>query len=44
MQRILGHKNRQTTLTYYVELEAEEAFRHFDAVLLKLEEPLKRKS
>jgi integrase len=39
VQRILGHKSRQTTVKYYVELEAEEAFKHFDAVLLKLEEP-----
>ena len=38
VQRILGHKSRQTTVTYYCELEAEEAFRHFDAVLLKLED------
>lgn len=41
VQRILGHKSRRTTVKYYVELEAEEAFRHFDAVLLKLEEPKK---
>jgi integrase len=41
VQRILGHKSRQTTVKYYVELEAEEAFKHFDAVLLKLEEPQK---
>ena len=37
VQRILGHKNRDTTFKYYCELEAEEAFKHFDAVLLKLE-------
>jgi integrase len=38
VQRILGHKNRDTTVTYYCELEAEEAFKHFDAVLLQLED------
>ena len=39
VQRILGHKKRETTVKYYYELEAEEAFKHFDAVLLKLEDP-----
>ena len=39
VQRILGHKNLDTTVTYYCELEAEKAFRHFDAVLLQLEDP-----
>ena len=39
VQRILGHKNRDTTFKYYCDLEAEEAFKHFDAVLLKLEAP-----
>ena len=38
VQRILGHKKRETTVKYYCELEAEEAFKHFDAVLLKLED------
>jgi integrase len=39
VQRLLGHKSRDTTFKYYCELEAEEAFKHFDAVLLKLEVP-----
>ena len=39
VQHFLGHKSRETTVKYYCELEAEEAFKHFDAVLLKLEEP-----
>jgi integrase len=39
VQRILGHKSRNTTVKYYCDLEAEEAFKHFDAVLLKLEAP-----
>ena len=43
VQRILGHKNRDTTFKYYCELEAEEAFKHFDAVLLKLEDASDRK-
>ena len=38
VQLLLGHKKMQTTVDYYVDLEAEEAFRHFDAVLLGLEE------
>ena len=41
VQSILGHKSLKTTMTYYVELSTEEAFKHFDAVLLKLEEPQK---
>jgi integrase len=36
VQRILGHKKRDTTVKYYVDLQSEEAFRHFDNVLLKL--------
>ena len=39
MQLLLGHRKLETTVKYYCELEAEEAFRHFDAVLLNLEEP-----
>jgi integrase len=38
VQLLLGHRNVETTVSYYVDLEAEEAFRHFDAVLLGLEE------
>ncbi|RUP07746.1 site-specific integrase [Hyphomicrobium sp.] len=38
VQLILGHRSRETTISYYVDLEAEEAFRHFDAVLLGLED------
>jgi integrase len=37
VQLLLGHRSRETTIRYYVDLEAEEAFRHFDAVLLGLE-------
>lgn len=37
VQLILGHRSRESTISYYVDLEAEEAFRHFDAVLLGLE-------
>jgi integrase len=37
VQLLLGHKNVETTKTYYCELEVDEAFRHFDAALLKLE-------
>ncbi|MCP8939928.1 site-specific integrase [Alsobacter sp. SYSU M60028] len=37
VQLILGHRARETTVRYYCDLEAEEAFRHFDAVLLGLE-------
>ena len=36
VQRILGHKKRDTTVKYYIELQSEEAFRHFDSVLLEL--------
>lgn len=36
VQRILGHRRRDTTVKYYVDLQSEEAFRHFDNVLLKL--------
>jgi len=38
VQLLLGHRKVETTVKYYVALEAEEAFRHFDAVLLGLEE------
>lgn len=38
VQLILGHRSRETTISYYCDLEAEEAFRHFDAVLLGLED------
>lgn len=38
VQLLLGHRNVETTVSYYVDLEAEEAFRHFDAVLLGLED------
>ena len=38
VQLILGHRSRETTISYYVDLDAEEAFRHFDAVLLGLED------
>jgi len=38
VQLLLGHRSRETTMGFYVDLEAEEAFRHFDAVLLGLEE------
>lgn len=38
VQRMLGHRSRETTVRYYCDLEAEEAFRHFDAVLLGLEQ------
>lgn len=37
-QLLLGHRSLETTVKYYVDLDAEEAFRHFDAVLLRLEE------
>jgi integrase len=38
VQLLLGHRKVETTVSYYVDLEAEEAFRHFDAVLLGLED------
>ncbi|MFA5957684.1 tyrosine-type recombinase/integrase [Hyphomicrobium sp.] len=38
VQLLLGHRSRETTVSFYVDLEAEEAFRHFDAVLLGLED------
>lgn len=38
VQRLLGHRKLETTVKYYTEIEAEEAFKHFDAVLLGLEE------
>jgi integrase len=38
VQLLLGHRSVETTVSYYVDLEAEEAFRHFDAVLLGLED------
>lgn len=37
VQLLLGHKSVQTTIDYYCEIDAEEAFRHFDTVLLGLE-------
>lgn len=37
VQIMLGHKSLKTTTQYYCELEAEEVFKYFDAVLLKLE-------
>lgn len=37
VQTILGHKKLETTMRYYCELDAEETFKHFDAVLLGLE-------
>ena len=43
VQLLLGHRSRQTTVKYYCDLEAEEAFRHFDAVLLGLEQDDGRK-
>lgn len=38
VQLLLGHRSVETTVKYYIDLEAEEAFRHFDAVLLGLED------
>lgn len=38
VQLLLGHRKLETTIAYYIDLQAEEAFRHFDAVLLGLEE------
>jgi integrase len=38
VQRLLGHRNLETTVKYYTEIEAEEVFKHFDAVLLGLED------
>lgn len=38
VQILLQHQKLETTLTYYCDLEAEEAFRHFDATLLGLEQ------
>jgi len=37
VQLLLGHKRLETTLKYYCDLEAEEVFKHFDEILLKLE-------
>jgi integrase len=37
VQLLLGHKSVETTKKYYCELEADEAFTHFDSLLLKLE-------
>jgi integrase len=39
VQLLLGHKQLEITIKYYCELEAEEVFKHFDSVLLKLEKP-----
>lgn len=36
VQLILGHKKLETTLKYYADLSSEEAFNHFDEVLLGL--------
>jgi len=38
VQLLLGHKRVETTMQYYVDLQAEEAFRHFDTMLLGLED------
>jgi len=38
VQLLLGHRKLETTVKYYTEIEAEEAFKHFDAMLLGLEE------
>lgn len=38
VQLMLGHRSRETTVRYYCDLEAEQAFKHFDAVLLGLEQ------
>jgi integrase len=38
VQLLLGHKKLETTMSYYCELEAEEVFRHFDSILLGLED------
>jgi integrase len=38
VQLLLGHKKLETTIKYYCQLEAEEVFKHFDRVLLKLEQ------
>ncbi len=38
VQLLLGHRKVETTIKYYIDLEAEEAFRHFDAMLLGLED------
>jgi integrase len=38
VQRLLGHRKLETTVKYYTEIEAEEVFKHFDAMLLGLED------
>lgn len=38
VQLLLGHRRLETTIKYYCELQAEEAFKHFDAILLGLED------
>lgn len=36
VQLLLGHRKLDTTIKYYCELKAEDAFKHFDEVLLGL--------
>lgn len=36
VQLLLGHRKLETTIKYYCELKAEDAFKHFDEVLLGL--------
>lgn len=38
VQILLGHRKLETTVKYYCQLEVEEVFEHFDAVLLGLED------
>jgi integrase len=38
VQLLLGHRRIETTVQYYVDLQAEEVFRHFDTMLLGLED------
>lgn len=38
VQLLLGHRQLKTTVSYYVDLEAQEAFKHFDTVILGLKE------
>jgi integrase len=39
VQNLLAHAKLETTRAYYCEQQTEESFKHFDAVLLKLEQP-----
>jgi integrase len=40
VQMLLGHKKLETTIKYYYDLQAEEAFKHFDEVILGLQAPV----